>query len=232
MWNLQVLPRLQARSGAVIVSRTLKTWGLSEAKVDEMVAPFLSTANPTLAMYAGPEGIRLRVTAKADTEEAARALITEREKDIRGILDKYIWGVDDETLEGIVGRLLSSKNMTLAIAESFTGGLLACALSGVAESRNFFRGGIIMPANDAEAVAESAAKMADQARREFAADVGIAIAGYADAADGDARNAVYIAVATASNQGTVKANYPARLPQMTRRIITHALIYLRDFIRS
>jgi len=91
MWTNQVLPRLQAKSGAIIVSRTLKTWGLSEAKVDEMVAPFLSTANPTLAMYAGTDGIRLRITAKADTEDEARALITEREKDIRGILDDYIW---------------------------------------------------------------------------------------------------------------------------------------------
>ena len=232
MWTNQVLPRLQAKSDAIIVSRTLKTWGLSEAKVDEMVAPFLSTANPTLAMYAGPEGIRLRITAKADTEDEARALIKEREKDIRGILDNYIWGVDDETLEGIIGQLLSSRNMTLAVAESITGGLLACALSGVPGGRNFFRGGIIMPANDSEAGAESAARMANHARKEFAADIGIAIDGYAGDAEDNTRDAAYIAVDTASNQGTIKANYPARLPLMTRRIISHALIYLRDFIRS
>lgn len=232
MWTNQVLPRLHTKSGAIILSRTLKTWGLSEAKVDEMVSSFLSTANPTLAMYAGPEGIRLRITAKADTEEAAGTLITEREKDIRGILDNYIWGVDDETLEGIIGRLLCSRNMTLAVAESFTGGLLACALSGVPESRNFFRGGIIMPADAAEVGAESAARMARQARREFAADVGIAIGGYAGDADGNTKDTAYIAVDTASDQGTIKANYPTRLPQMTRRIISHALIYLRDFIRS
>jgi len=232
MWNYQVLPRLQAKSSAIIVSRTLKTWGLSEAKVDEMVATFLSTANPTLAMYAGPEGIRLRITAKADTEDEAHALIAEREKDIRGILDNYIWGADDETLEGIIGRLLCSKNMTLAVAETFTGGLLASALLGVPESRDFFRGGMVMPANDSEAGAESAARMARQARREFAADVGIAIDGYIGGAESNTRDAAYIAVDTASNQGTIKANYPVRLPQMTRRIISHALIYLRDFIRS
>ncbi|MCK4273677.1 MAG: CinA family protein, partial [Dehalococcoidales bacterium] len=232
MWNYQVLPRLKEKSGAIIVSRTIKTWGLSEAKVDEMVSPFLSTANPTLAMYAGPEGIRLRITAKADTEEAAGALITEREKDIRGILDNYIWGADDETLEGIIGRLLRSRGMTLAVAESFTGGLLAGALTGVPESRDFFRGGIIVPAGAAEASAESAAGLANKARREFAADVGIAIDGNIKDADDNTRDAVYIAVDTASNQGTIKANYPARLPYITRRIISHALIYLRDFIRS
>ncbi len=232
MWNYQVLPRLKEKSGAIIVSRTIKTWGLSEARVDEMVSPFLSTANPTLAMYAGPEGIRLRITAKADTEEAAGALITEREKDIRGILDHYIWGADDETLEGIIGRLLRSRGMTLAVAESFTGGLLAGALTGVPESRDFFRGGIIVPAGAAEASAESAARLANKARREFAADIGIAIDGNIKDADGNTRDAAYIAVDTASNQGTIKANYPARLPYITRRIISHALIYLRDFIRS
>jgi len=232
MWDYQVLPRLKKMSGAVIVSRTIKTWGLSEAKVDEMVSPFLNSPNPTLAMYAGLEGIRLRITAKADTEEAASALIAEREKDIRAILDKYIWGVDDETLEGIVGGLLRSKNMTLAVAESFTGGLLAFALSGVPESRDFFRGGKVVPSGDAGAGAESAARLANQARNEFAADVGIAIDGFVYTASGNKRDAAYIAVATASKQDTVKANYPARLPHMTRRIITHALIYLRDFLRS
>lgn len=232
MWHLQVLPRLKARSGAVIVSRTLKTWGLSEAKVDEMVSPFLGSANPTLAMYAGTEGIRLRITAKADTEAVAGALITEREKDIRGILDNYIWGVDDETLEGIIGKLLNSRKMTLAVAESFTGGQLACALSGVPESRNFFRGGMIVPAGVEESSAEAAVKMADKVRRELGADIGMAIVGQVKGAASDTRNAVYIAVATEPNQGTVKADYPARLPQMTGRIISHALIYLRDFIRS
>ncbi len=232
MWNYQVLPRLKKKSEAVILSRTIKTWGLSEAKVDEMVSPFLNTANPTLAMYAGTGGIRLRITAKADTEETARELITEREKEIRSILDKYIWGVDDETLEGIIGRLLCSRHMTLATAETFTGGLLSHALSGIPESRNFYRGGIIVPADDAEGSAESAARMATWARLDFAADIGLAIHGNTEVDDVVAGNAAYIAVDSAVNSGTVKANYPARLPYMNRRIITHALIYLRNFLHS
>ncbi len=231
MWDYQVLPRLKEKSGAVIVSRTIKTWGLSEAKVDEMVSPFLATANPTLAMYAGTEGIRLRITAKADTEDEARALITQREQDIRGILDNYIWGADDETLEGIVGQLLRSKNMTLAVAESFTGGLLAGTLSRAPESHEFFRGGMIIPSNTTEDSAESAAKMANQVRLEFAADIGIAIGGSVNTADGNTRDSACIAIATESDQQAIKANYPSRLPQMTRRIITHSLIYLRDFLQ-
>jgi nicotinamide-nucleotide amidase len=232
MWNYQVLPRLKKMSGAIIVSRTIKTWGLSEARVDEMVSPFLATANPTLAMYAGTEGIRLRITAKADTEDDARSLITEREKDIRGILENYIWGTDDETLEGIVGQLLRSKNITLAVAESFTGGLLAGALTGVPESRGFFLGGMIIPLKIAKDSAESALKIANRARLEFGADIGIAIDGNTSATDDRTRDTAYIAIDTESDQKTVKANYPSRLPQMARRIITHALICLRDFLQS
>jgi len=231
MWDYQVLPRLKEKSGAVIVSRTLKTWGLSEAKVDEMVAPFLSTANPTLAMYAGTEGIRLRITAKADTEDEARTLITQREKDIRAILDNYIWGADDETLEGIAGQLLRSENKTLAVAESFTGGLLAGALSRAPESRDFFRGGLIIPSKAVGDSAESAAKMAKQARLEFKADIGIAIDGNFNDADSSTKDIAHIAIDTESEQKTVKANYPSRLPQISRRIITHALICLRDFLQ-
>ncbi|MCK4863484.1 MAG: CinA family protein, partial [Dehalococcoidales bacterium] len=100
------------------------------------------------------------------------------------------------------------------------------------ESRDFFRGGLIIPSNTAEDSAESAAKMANKARLEFAADIGIAIDGYFNTGAGNTRDAAYIAVDTESNQKTIKANYPSRLPQMTRRIITHALICLRDFLQS
>ncbi len=65
MWQKEIFPRLERKGGAVILSRTLKTWGLSEAKVDQLVGPFMSLPNPTLALYAKPDGIQLRITAKA-----------------------------------------------------------------------------------------------------------------------------------------------------------------------
>ena len=75
MWFREVLPRLQSRSGAVILSRTLKTWGVCEGMVDEFVAPFLGSANPTLGIYAKGDGIHLRITAKAANEDEALSLI-------------------------------------------------------------------------------------------------------------------------------------------------------------
>jgi nicotinamide-nucleotide amidase len=226
MWQSLVLPRLKARSGAVILSRTLKTWGLSEAKVDELVAPFLGSANPTLALYAKPDGINLRITAKAGTEATAAAMLLRYEKDIRKILDKYIWGADSDTLEGIVGRLLRDGKLSIAVAETFTGGLLAYSLSGLPIG---FKGGIVL-ASKAASTEASAVKMARSARARFKADIGLAIDGRGVAVKRLNRNA-FIAAVSAKKTATVATGYPGNPQLIARRTINHALIFLRDFIK-
>jgi nicotinamide-nucleotide amidase len=227
MWQNVVLPRLKARSGAIILSRTLKTWGLAEATVDQMVAPFLKSSNPTLALYAKADGINLRLTAKAATQAAAAAMLSRREKDIRKILDKYIWGADSDTLEGIIGGRLREKKLTIAVAETFTGGLLAHSLSFVPAC---FKGGIVLPLK-AAATETSAIEMAQQARRQFRADTGLAIDGRGAAGTRLKRNA-YIAVVSGTKSAAVATGYPGNPQLIARRTINHALIFLRDFIQS
>ena len=123
MWTQEVLPKLQQRTeGTIILSKTLKIFDLTEAKVDELVSPFLSATNPTLATYAKTDGIHLRIAAKARLASEAQQLINQREADIRAILDDNIWGVDSESLESIVGALFMAKGLTLATMESSTGG--------------------------------------------------------------------------------------------------------------
>jgi nicotinamide-nucleotide amidase len=230
MWQNAVLPRLKARSGAIILSRTLKTWGLSEAKVDEMVAPYLGSGNPTLALYAKADGINLRITAKADTEAAAGEMLSRRERDIREILERYIWGADNDTLEGIIGGLLREKELTLAVAETFTGGLLANTVRGTTGSDGFFKGGMVLPSGGAGATDKSALEMAEMACRLFQADIGLAIDGEGDTGDRVKRNA-YIAVVTGGKRKSVATGYPGNPQLIARRTINHAMIFLRDFIR-
>ncbi len=226
MWQSIVLPRLKALSGATILSRTLKTWGLSEAKVDEMVTPFLKSANPTLALYAKPDGINLRITAKAPTESEASAMLSRREKDIREILNKYIWGADSDTLEGIIGKLLHDKKLTIAVAETFTSGLLAGSFSGL---KSPFKGGLILPVK-AAATETSAIDMARKTRRQFRADIGLAIDGRGVADVRTKRNA-FIAVVS-QTKSTAATGYPGNPQLIARRTINHALIFLRDFIKG
>jgi nicotinamide-nucleotide amidase len=101
MWEAEVAPRLaELVGGGVIVSRTLKTAGIGEGTIDEMVSPLLKSTNPTIGVYAKADGVHLRLTAKAATAEEARSLIAPTEEEARRILGQAIWGADEDTLEG------------------------------------------------------------------------------------------------------------------------------------
>jgi len=89
-------------TGDVILSRTVKTIGIGEGHLDEMVSPLLKSENPTVGVYAKPDGVHLRLTAKASTQEAARRLIQPMEEELRRLVGDAVWGVDDDS--GIVNR--------------------------------------------------------------------------------------------------------------------------------
>jgi nicotinamide-nucleotide amidase len=146
-----VLPDLASRAGerATIRSRTLRTWGLAESALAERVAPRLdaleATGNPTIAFLAsGVEGIKVRVTAKGtgpDATAVADGLLASEETELRALLGGTVFGVDDENMEVAVGRLLLGGGLTLAVAESLTGGLMAARLTAVPGASAWFRGG-------------------------------------------------------------------------------------------
>jgi nicotinamide-nucleotide amidase len=232
MWQLQVLPRLKSSSGAVILSRTLKSWGLTEARVDQLVSPYLSASNPTLALYARQDGINLRITAKVSAGAAAQKMLQRRENEIRKILGENIWGVDNMTMEGEIFRLLSTGKMTLAVSESLTGGLLAFSLAGAPERRGSFRGGIVAPISAGEASAAGALAKAEKVRKQFNADVSIAIEGYYEAGGQSTGGRAFIAVNVKSNTQSVTVEYPGKFPQLARRTVNHALVFLIKQLKS
>ncbi|MDO8567852.1 MAG: CinA family nicotinamide mononucleotide deamidase-related protein [Dehalococcoidales bacterium] len=236
MWQEEVLPGLEKKTNAVILSRILKTSGLSEGKVDEMVRPFMAMANPTLAIYAKPDGIHLRITAKATNRETAGSMIAEREATLRGILRETVWGTDSDTMESAVGRLLKSKGLTLAIAESFTGGYLTNLFAGAPDSHDFFRGGIVAVAADVaksllnpglsgEASAETAVNMAGSVRAKFGADIGVGVTGFLQPEPGTA----FIAIADGKREATTLVS-KARSNQLVRRTTQQTLFGLRSLL--
>jgi nicotinamide-nucleotide amidase len=231
MWQTQVLPRLKSTSGAIILSRTLKSWGLSEARIDQLVSPYLSSSNPTLALYARQDGISLRITAKAATEAAAQKMLLARESEIREIIGQYVWGVDSQTMEGEISRLLGAKKMTLAVSESFTGGLLAYGLVGVPESREYFKGGIVVPIETGECSPDIASAKAQAVRAQFKADVGLAVTGYCETAGKTSGGRAFIAVSKAFGAESARVDYPGKPPQVVRRMINHALVYLMNLLK-
>ena len=148
IWEVEVEPRLRGKgTGAVILTRNIKTTGLSEGAIDEMVSPYLGTENPYLGIYAKSDGIHLRMIASAATQEAARGLIEPVERGLTAMLGPYIWGYDDDTPEAMLGQILSEKHLTLATMESLTGGLVASSITNVLGSAMYFVGGVVIHSN-------------------------------------------------------------------------------------
>jgi nicotinamide-nucleotide amidase len=145
MWRQTAVPYLisQGWGQAIIYSRTLRFWGVAESTLAEKVAPLLQLANPTVAPYAGNGEVRLRVSTKAPTEADALATIDPVVQQIQAIAGADYFGSDDDSLASVVGKLLASKQQTVAVAESCTGGGLGHLLTTIAGSSVYFKGGVI-----------------------------------------------------------------------------------------
>jgi nicotinamide-nucleotide amidase len=240
-----VLPDLLEVSGerAVIVSRSLKTWGTSESGLAEMIARRVDAQqNPTIAFLArGIEGLYVRLTAKAATKEAAASLIEAEEHELRAILGDLIFGVDDETMEHAVIQRCCDRGWTLGVAESVTGGLVGARLADPPGASEVYRGSIVSYATDvkrsvlgvtAENVIsrECAEQMADGARRVLGSDVGIAITGVAGPAaqEGQPVGTVWFGL---SVPGAPTEAVEAHLPGDRIRVRQFATISLLNLVR-
>jgi nicotinamide-nucleotide amidase len=202
----------------------------------------MSLASPTLALYAKPDGIQMRITAKAATREEAARLIEGREAELRLILKDKVWGIDDDTPEGAAGQLLREKGLTMAAAESFTGGLLAYSLSSAPQSREFFKGGLIT-ADSRTRVSlgiiseagvkpgpETASRMARLAREQFTADIGLGIDGSLETAGGSMTCEAFIAISLKNQEKIIQQTYPSRPYLLVKRCVMQSLISLRTIL--
>lgn len=152
MLDAQVMPFLRTLEGgeaAVVVSRVLHSWGMSEASVGEVLDDvFHRSENPTVAFLASAGVIKIRLTARARTEDEACELIAPVEAVVRARLGDRIFGVDNDTIERIIHDLLLERGLTIATAESATAGLVASRLTSVPGSSATFRGSVGAYASD------------------------------------------------------------------------------------
>ncbi len=234
MMNGTVLPDLRRRSGenAVIRSRVLRTWGLGESALAELLAERVGaldrSGNPTLAFLAsGADGIKVRITSKASGEAAAAAVLADEEKRLRGILGDRIFGVDGQTMETVVLERLRRAGRTLAVSESLTGGLAAARLSAADPGLETFVGGRVAPPPGAAAAGEERAREdADGVRRALGADVGLAALGPA-AGEAAPPGTVFMGVATPEGAAASRI----ALPGDPARLREYAVISLLDALR-
>jgi len=241
-----IVPDLRKRAGAaaVIKSRTLRTWGQSESGLAEMlearIAALDEAGNPTLALLAsGIEGIKVRITARAQDRATAQRLLDDEYRKLRTILGDLVFGIDAQTMEAVVIDLLRAKNLTLAVAECLTGGLMSARLTRTPGVDGILRGSVIavgaqtlehllgasLPADPQAA----AGAMAAGVRKLFAADVGLAAISADDESEAEnaARDLVLLAVAI---DGEVEVRN-VRLPGDRERQRQFVAISLLNFLR-
>jgi len=199
MIDEQVVPALQGLAGgddAVMVSRLIRTWGESEAKVGEILDDlFESSHNPTVAFLSSAGEIKVRLTARAATPEAAADLIGPVEAEVRARLGERVFGADDVTIEEVIYSLLRARGWSVGTAESATGGMIAARLTAVPGCSDTFRGSVVAyqedikigilgvdPATIAEhgVVSEPVAlEMVEGAARVLGVDVAVSVTGSA-----------------------------------------------------
>jgi nicotinamide-nucleotide amidase len=242
-----VIPDLQDRAGerAVIRSRVLRTWGQSESGLAEVLAPRIGeldqSGHCTLAFLAsGVEGLKVRATAKAATAEEADAILATEVELLEELLGDLVFSTDDEPMEVVVLRLLRQQGLTLATAESVTGGLIAARLTSVPGASEVFRGGIVSYASDVKfdvlgvpqgpvVSDEAAIAMAEGARRVLGADVAVAVTGVAgpDRQEGVPVGTVFFGLSL----GGESQSMMIRLPGDRERIRLFATISVLDLLR-
>jgi nicotinamide-nucleotide amidase len=243
MWQNEVKSRLQTRfPGKTILSRTIKTYALQEAKVAEIVQPFFNSSNPSLGIYAKLDGIHLRLIAHGDNAEQ---LLLSTEEQLEEILGPSIWGKDDDCLEGVIGEWLSEKGLTLVTIEDGSGGLLSSIISSARGSSKYYRGGFIARSDDIKASfgvpnhlikkhgiisAEVAEAMAVAARERLSADFGLSTSGIvgANSPDGRPTGLTYIGIADTLGQRSWEQNYAHFRDEAGQREAIGALFRLRE----
>jgi nicotinamide-nucleotide amidase len=248
MLERAVLADLRHRSGdtGVITSRTLRTWGDSESGLNERLDPVIAElevlGNPTLAFLAsGWEGLKVRLTAKSATTEAASALLDTWELRIRAVLGHHVFGLDDDTMESVVLQLLGERGLSLGLAESVTGGLVAGRITAVPGASKVFRGSVVSYASGVKhhllgvpagpVVSEAAARaMAEGAQQALGADVTVALTGVAGPTEQDGMPVGTLCVAVAGLAGATTAStfrLPGQREQMRQMSVITALDMLR-----
>jgi len=249
MFHYRAKPYLMSLSEGVIASHTLKLFGIGESAMEEQLRTQMNEmTNPTLAPYAKEGECELRVTAKAENDERAQELLKPTVEQVKALFGSKVYGVDVKSLEQVVQSLLEEKGMTVGVAESITGGLLAKRLTDLPGVSKVFKGGIVSYTNEIKQAvlgvpeellnehgavsAPVAQAMAEGARKVLGVDIALSATGVAGPDKDDRGNEVgtaFVAIATA--QGSYVRELHLGNRPMRERLRTQTAHHAFDLAR-
>ncbi len=259
MFHRAILPDIIARERAqgrqaVIVSRVLRTWGASESGLAEALVPLVNdlegSHEVTLAFLAsGIEGIKVRLTARGRDENHALEILNREEPRVREAIEAafgdVIFGTDDETMEHALARELIARSLTLAVAESVTGGLVSSRLVNVPGASTWYRGAVVSYASEVKfdvlkvtegpvVSGRAVEEMAEGVRQLLDADIGLAISGVAgpESQDGEAPGTVFVGISVEGVVHHQRFSLPGDRPRVRQYSSISALQALRQTLRQ
>ncbi len=247
MFEESVATYLQKFQQGVLVSKVLRVVGVGESKAAEMLEDILDNqTNPTVAPYAKDGEVTFRITAKVDTYEEGTNLIEPMEAEIRSRLGNNIYGEGDTTLENVLGEMLVSKKLTIATAESCTGGMVASKLINYPGISSVFMEGAVTYSNEAKinrlgvkaetldkygaVSSEVAAEMAQGIAKTSGTNIGLSTTGIAGPQGGSEEKPVGLVYVGLCINGEVKTK-ELRLSGDRQRIRERATMQLLDLLR-
>lgn len=226
MFEASCVPKLHDMAGGVAIARCVfRTACLFESALDQRIAPiYTKYKNVETTVLAKPGQVEVRLTARAKNTEEAERLMRELGDQIDRELDEYIFTRSEQTLEEVVGALLTARNATISVAESCTGGLLAYRLTNVSGSSRYFMSGIVTYSNESKmelagipplllemqgaVSAEVAQGLAEGVRQRANTTIGVGITGVAGPTGGsEAKPVGTVHVAVALPGGTVHRQF-------------------------
>lgn len=247
MFNNYVLPYLSKFQESTIVSKVLRLCSIGEGQMADVIADIIDDGiNPTIATYSKNCESTIRITARAQSSEKALELIVPVEKDIRERLSQYIYGINNDTLEGIISKFLIENKTTISTTESCTGGLLAATLINCAGISSVFLEGAVTYSNKAKMMRlnvsastlkkygavsyETAYEMAEGIAKASSSDIGISTTGIAGPDGGSAQKPVglvYVGIYIKGKTVVKKFNFSGSRQIIRQRATMYALDFLR-----
>lgn len=255
LFNEQIAKYLSDRCEGALVSKNINIFGIGESNLEELLGDLMQTAtNPTVAPYCKMGEVRLRVTAKSTDIALASQMCDEMISRIENTeIGQYIYGIDSTSMEMATVRALSEKGLTLATAESCTGGLIAKRITDVSGASEVFLGSCVTYANSAKqrlvgvsaeslekygAVSEAVAlEMARGARIALGSDIAISTTGVAGPTGGTPEKpvgTVYVGISTEKSERVIKLSLSALKSREYIRNVTvnNALSLVLSFLKG
>ncbi len=247
MFTEYLIPYFKKISGFHLESLYLRIFGIGEAEAESRIKHLTASSNPTVAPYVNPGELTLRISAKADTKEAALSMIAPVKAELFEIFSDKIYGEGlSYSLPQAVLDLLCERNLTFSSAESCTGGMIASAITDLSGSSKVFLYGAVTYANSAKEQAlgvspetlekhgavseETVLEMARGVRLRSSSDIGVATSGIAGPTGGTEEKpvgTVYIAISTKKYEKAIRLF----IPGMRDRVRNSAMLNVFDLIR-